>query len=89
MSELPDAAWADFERDENKEALATKHALFFRSVFVPSLASALASLGAGNAAAISAFGDQIEQRLKRRLASHPAPTHSFVQIIVLVKAKKD
>jgi hypothetical protein len=89
MSELPDEAWADFQRDENKEALVTKHALFFRSVFVPSLASALASERAGNAEALSAFGDQIEHRLKRRLASHPAPTHSFVQTIVLAKAKKD
>jgi hypothetical protein len=88
MSELPDAAWADFQRDENKEALVTKHALFFRSVFVPSLASALGSVSAGNAEALSAFGDQIEDRLKRRLASHPAPTHSFVQTIVLAKAKK-
>jgi len=88
MSELPDAAWADFQRDGNKEALVTKHALFFRSVFVPSLASALASVSAGNAEALSIFGDQVEQRLKRRLASHPAPTHSFVQTIVLAKAKK-
>lgn len=38
---LPDAAWADYERDGDASALATKHALFFRSVFVPSLGSAL------------------------------------------------
>ena len=38
---LPDAAWADYQRDGNKQALATKQALFFRAVFAPSLASAL------------------------------------------------
>src|SRR5262249_31799935 len=38
VSELPDAAWVDYERDGNAEALATKRALFFRSVFMPTLA---------------------------------------------------
>jgi len=39
MYELPDAAWAEYQRDGDKEALVTKHVLFFRSIFVPSLAS--------------------------------------------------
>ena len=89
VHELPDAAWADFQRDGNKETLVTKHVLFFRSIFVPSLASALDRLRAGEAEALGAFGDQLEQRLKRRLTSQPAPMHSFVQAIVLAKAKKD
>ena len=39
--ELPDAAWIDFEQDGDREALAAKHTLFFRSIFMPTLASAL------------------------------------------------
>jgi len=49
MSELPDAAWTDYQRDGNKDALVTKHALFFRSILVPSLASALVRVRAGDA----------------------------------------
>jgi S-adenosylmethionine-dependent carboxyl methyltransferase len=87
MSELPDAAWADYQRDEDKEALVNKQVLFFRSIFVPSLASALVRVRAGDAEALGTFGDRLEQRLKRRLASQLVPMHSFVQAMVL--AKKD
>ena len=89
MSKLPDAAWTDYQRDGNKDALVTKHALFFRSILVPSLASALGRVHAGDAQALLTFGDQLEQRLRQRLASQPAATHSFVQSIVLAKAKHD
>jgi hypothetical protein len=89
MSELPDAAWTDYQRDGNKDALVTKHALFFRSILVPSLASALVRVRAGDTQALLTFGDQLEQRLRQRLASLPAATHSFVQSIVLAKAKHD
>jgi hypothetical protein len=85
MSELPDAAWTDYELDGNKDALATKQALFFRSVFMPSLASAIDGVRAGDAEALRIFGDCLESGLKRRLASQPAPMHSFVQTIVLAK----
>ena len=85
MSALPDAAWNDYERDGNKEALADKHALFFRSVFMPSLASALDRVRAGDAEALRVFGDRLEAGLKRRLASQPAAMHSLVQTIVLAK----
>ena len=86
MSELPDAAWTDYQHDGNKESLVSKHVLFFRSIFLPSLASALVRVRAGDAAALDTFGDQMEQRLRRRLASQPAATHSFVHTIVLAKA---
>lgn len=89
MYELPDAAWADYERDRDKEALVAKHALFFRSIFVPSLASALERAREGDAEAFATFSNQVEQRLKRRLASQLAPMHSFVQTIVLSKSKQD
>ena len=85
MSELPDNAWRDYERDGNSEALATKHALFFRSVFMPSLASALTRVRDGDAEALREFGDRLEAGLRRRLASQPTAMHSFVQTIVLAK----
>jgi hypothetical protein len=78
---LPDAAWIDYERDANKELLASRHAGFFRSIFVPSLASALTGSGKRQA-----FADAMDQKLKRQLIDQPAPLHSFVQTIVLAKA---
>jgi hypothetical protein len=85
MSEVSDAAWAQYTCDRDKEALATKRALFFRSIFVPSLACALSPARAENGAAPDTFADQLEQRLKRRLASLPAAIHSFAQTILLAK----
>jgi SAM dependent carboxyl methyltransferase len=80
---LEDSAWGDYQRDGDKEALAARHALFFRAIFVPSLASALDR--AGDAEACRVFGDQLVTRLKQRLASQPAAMHSFVSTIVLAK----
>ena len=80
LLELPDLAWADYQRDKNSELLATRHAQFFRAIFVPSLASALS-----NSASSHAFADGLEQKLRQRLAEQPAPMHSFVQVIVLAK----
>jgi len=85
MSALPDDAWTDYERDGNKEALATRHALFFRSVFMPSLASALDRVRSGDNEALRTFGDRLEAGLKRRLSNQPAAMHSFVQTIVLAR----
>ncbi len=83
LSPLPDSAWAEYERDGNGELLATKHALFFRSIFVPSLALGL--MEAQNPGQCRLFADRFEKRLKRRLANQPAPLHSFVQTMVLAK----
>ena len=85
MSALLDSAWTDYERDGNKKSLATKQALFFRSVFMPSLATALDRVRSGENEALRIFGDRLEAGLKRRLASQPAAMHSFVQIIVLAR----
>jgi hypothetical protein len=85
MSELRDAAWTDYERDGNREALASSHALFFRSVFMPSLGSALARVRSGDAEALHIFGDHLEAGLKRRLVAQPTAMHSLVQTIVLAK----
>ena len=80
LSELPDAAWADYERDKNKDVLVTRHAQFFRAIFVPSLASAIA-----DEEKRSVFPDCFEEKLKRRLANRPLALHSFVQTMVLAK----
>ena len=80
MFGLPDAAWTEYERDANKELLASRHAGFFRSIFVPSLASALIDSGRRQV-----FADAMEQKLVRRMVEQPAPFHSFVQTMVLAK----
>lgn len=85
--ELPEPAWTEYQRDGDKDALAAKQALFFRTIFVPSLASALPRVQAGDVAVRGTFSDQVELRLKRRLVGQPAVTHSFVHSMVL--AKKD
>ena len=85
MSVLPDAAWADYRLDGDKEALATKQSQFFRSVFMPSLASALTRVRDGDAEALHSFADRLQDGLTRRLASQPASTDSFVETIVLAK----
>jgi hypothetical protein len=87
MSEVSDAAWDQYARDRDMEALTTKRALFFRSIFVPSLACALSPARAGNGEALATFADQMDQRLKQRLASQPAEMRSFVQTILLSKKK--
>jgi hypothetical protein len=79
----PDDAWKDFERNGDKEALAKKHASFFRSTFVPSLASALERRRDG--ATVHAFSDRLEDGLKQRLTQKPAALELFVQTIVLAK----
>lgn len=77
---LPDAAWTDYKKDGNKEALANRHAGFFRAIFVPSLASVLA-----NDEARRSFANAVEQRLKRRVLERPMPVHTFVQTMVAAK----
>jgi hypothetical protein len=78
--DLPDAAWTDYQRDGNVEALVGRHAAFFRAIFVPSLASAI-----NDADRRQGFADSLEQRLKQRWSGRFLPLHSFVQVIVLAK----
>jgi SAM dependent carboxyl methyltransferase len=80
LLDLPDAAWTDYQLDGNVESLGSRHAAFFRAIFVPSLASAIS-----DAATRLAFANRMEQKLKRRLCERPAPIHSFVQTMVLAK----
>ena len=87
MSEVSDAAWEQYECDRDKNALAARRSLFFRSVFAPSLAGALNPVRAGNGAAEIVFADELEQRLKRHLLSQPVEMRSFAQTIVLARKK--
>jgi SAM dependent carboxyl methyltransferase len=82
-SVLKDPVWTDYERHGNKEILAGKHALFFRSTFLPSLAEALSP--DRSHAERCAFANRLEHGLRERLASHPVPLNSFAQTIVLAK----
>jgi SAM dependent carboxyl methyltransferase len=80
LSVLPDTAWVEYEQHRNKETLAAQHALFFRSIFTPSLALALAPDRDRRA-----FANTVEDGMKRRLAAQPQPGHSFVHTLVLAK----
>jgi hypothetical protein len=87
MSEVSDTAWEQFEIDRDVDALATRRALFVRSLFAPSLASALSPAPGTNGAAGIAFADQMERRLKQRLMVHPQEMRTFAHTIVLAKKK--
>jgi hypothetical protein len=82
---LLDAAWVAYERDHDAQALAVKHAMFFRAVFAPTLASYLDAVRAGKPGAHAAFADRLTSGLKRRLAASPAHINSLVQIVVVAK----
>ena len=84
-STLPDAAWAQYLQDADDEALARRRTLLFRSIFLPSLSSALERVQAGDAEAQSAFAHRLEDGLMRRQASHPAPADALVSTILLAK----
>jgi hypothetical protein len=62
---LPDAAWANYQRDGDEDAL------FFRTVFAPTLAGALAQ--SGEPERRRAFSDRLEIGLKQRLPDRPQP----------------
>jgi hypothetical protein len=77
---LPDAAWTDYEHDQNKERLVDRHVGFFRSIFVPSLATAIT-----DSRKQEVFASAISQKLKQRMIDQPVAFHSFVQTMVLAK----
>jgi hypothetical protein len=83
LSGLSDPTWIAYERDGNKEALATRRARVFRVTFATSLACALA-----DGAKTVQFADRLEDLLKRRLIDQTRPMHSFVQTMVLTKKRE-
>jgi hypothetical protein len=82
---VPDAAWAAFEQDGGKEALASARTSFFRVTYAPTLAGALAD--AGDAERRRGFFDRLESGLKRRLLNVPAPIKSLIATMVLAKGE--
>jgi hypothetical protein len=84
---LSDSAWACYETDGDAETLATKHAMFFRTVFTPTLASFLDAVRAGEPSASVSFADRLTSGLKCRLANDPSHINSLVQIIVAAKVR--
>jgi hypothetical protein len=80
---LADPIFAQYQRDNELDAFASKHAAFFRSTFAPSLVCALEH--ARNPLTKRLFGERLEHGLKRRLMREPAPFNSLVTTIVLTK----
>ncbi len=78
-----DAAWEQYQRDGHAEALAIKHAAFFRATFLPSLAAAL--VRSNDAEARRIFGDRFEHGLMQRLLRNPTPSNARVDTIVIAK----
>jgi hypothetical protein len=81
--QVPDPAWADYERARDGDKLAAKHAAFFRVTFMPSLASALAP--DRGVESRRRFIDHLTDGLRRRLVEEPSPQHRLAQVIVLAK----
>ena len=84
---VPDAAWIEFQRDGDAATFASKRAGFFRAVFVPSLAQALAPTR--SAEGRQEFVDRLEEGVRRRIASAPASLQNMVGIVVLNKNAAD
>jgi hypothetical protein len=82
-SVVADKAWDEYQLDNDAEALARKRALFFRAIFVPSLAQALGPTRGLEER--QAFGAALEAGLIRRLADFPTRIDHLVGMIVLVK----
>jgi hypothetical protein len=80
--EVVDPAWLEYERDGDRDALARAHARFVRSAFAPTLALALDGSGS---LGVNTFSERLELRLSARRAHCPAPIHTRVGSIVLVK----
>jgi hypothetical protein len=85
LLDVPDAAWIDYQRDRDRQVLASRYAMFFRSVFAGSLASAITRVRAGDDQALRAFAGRLTHGLTQKLAGDPSPINSFVQVMVLEK----
>jgi hypothetical protein len=80
---VEDAAWAEYEKDGNLEALVMKHTLFFRTIFGPSLTHGLRD--AEDAERCRRFSDRLEAGLKEVHGKEPGPLRTFVETMVLAK----
>ncbi|HSZ52787.1 MAG TPA: hypothetical protein VK801_14550 [Caulobacteraceae bacterium] len=82
---LEDGAWAEWRIDNDLAALASKQALFYRSIFAPSLAMALE----GDADRAADFSARLEDGVRRRRSRASLPINSFVSVIAITKAEGD
>jgi len=82
-----DPVWEQYQRDRDAEALAIKHAAFFRATFLPTLVAALTH--ADDPEARAAFADRFERGLRQRLTREPTPTNSRGDTIVIAKLPLD
>ena len=78
-----DAAWVAYQQDGDEVALAKSHARFFRSTFMPSLASALP--GDGNEKVLTEFGDGLETALQQRMTNRPMALDLVAEVIIVAK----
>jgi hypothetical protein len=78
-----DTAWVNYQHDGDKEILATTYTQFFRSTFMPSLASALA--GSSDERLVREFGNRLEAGLRQRMVNRPAPLGLLAEVIVVAK----
>jgi hypothetical protein len=82
---LTDSAWSQYLQDGDEGALAKRRALLFRSIFLPSLSSALDRVRVGDIEAQHVFVHQLQDGLVNRHASHPAPADALVSMVLLAK----
>ena len=78
-----DAAWVNYQHNGDKEILATTRTQFFRSTFMPSLASALAV--SSDVRVVCDFGNRLEAGLRQRMNDRPAPLGLLAEVIVVAK----
>jgi hypothetical protein len=80
---IEDPSWATYRQHGDAAKLAGERVMFFRSTFMPSLATALD--GHRSADSRREFADQLADRLKRRVTPRPTPMPRLAQTIVLAK----
>jgi hypothetical protein len=80
---VPDAAWDEYQRDQDKGKLAANYTGFFRATFMPSLASALAP--ERGVEGRLRFIDRLAEGLNQRLIHEPTPLSLRAQTVVLAK----
>jgi hypothetical protein len=82
---LPDYAWQEYERNGDEHALIASRVSFLRTAFLPSFASALNHANNNHGEIVNRFADELEKRLKRRLAIRPLAMHTLVQVMVFAR----
>ncbi|WP_341313042.1 SAM-dependent methyltransferase [Paraburkholderia sp. IMGN_8] len=79
----PDDIWDEYQRDGDREQMASRYAAFYRATFVPSLLLALGQ--PGDEPRKRALSDRFEQLLRQRLMAAPARLDALVETLVLAQ----